>query len=217
MPGFCHFYPISNICLYSNFDTFYLYKQFFKRTLDFVVAGLVLACISPGLIIVYLLVKADSEGHFFFMQDRIGRYGNLFKVYKIRTMNFENEVGDREIFRGHSEVTRVGEFLRRFKLDELPQLLNVLKGDMSLVGPRPGMPAKIPELNADGKFRLLVRPGLTGLAQINGNIYLSWPQRWKYDRQYVTNLSFWLDIRIIFKTFLIILHGEKKFLKKTDA
>lgn len=181
------------------------------------VAGLVLTCISPGLIIVYVLVKADSEGNFFFMQERIGRNGVVFKVYKVRTMTFQNEVDDNEIFGNHSDVTRVGEFLRRFKLDELPQLLNVVKGDMSLVGPRPGTPSKIPELNEDGQFRLLVRPGLTGLAQINGNIYLSWPQRWKYDRQYVTNLGFWLDMRIIFKTFLIILHGEKKFLNETDA
>lgn len=181
------------------------------------VSGLVLTLISPGLIIVYLLVKTDSEGHFFFMQERIGLNGNHFKVYKIRTMTFRNEADEGEIFSGHAEITRVGEFLRRYKLDELPQLLNVLKGDMSLVGPRPGTPSKIPELNQDGLVRLLVRPGLTGLAQINGNIYLSWPQRWKYDRQYVNNVSFYLDMRIILKTFLIILHGEKKFLKETDA
>ncbi len=194
-----------------------MYKQYFKRAIDFIVAAIVLVIISPGLIIVYLVVKADSEGHFFFMQERLGLNGNVFKVYKVRTMTFENDVDDGEIYEGHDEVTRVGEFLRRYKLDELPQLLNVLKGDMSLVGPRPGTPSKIPELNEDGHFRLLVRPGLTGLAQINGNIYLSWQQRWKYDRQYVTNLGFWLDMRIIFKTFLIILHGEKKFLKETDA
>lgn len=194
-----------------------LYKQLFKRAIDFLVSGTVLLCILPGLVFVYIIVKTDSPGPFFFLQERVGRNGRIFKVFKVRTMTFKHRVADREIFRGDSEVTKSGEVLRRFKLDELPQLLNVLKGDMSLVGPRPGLPSQLPDLNEDGRYRILVRPGLTGLAQINGNIYLSWPQRWKYDRQYVTNLSFLLDVRIILKTFLIIFHGEKKFLKETDA
>lgn len=129
-------------------------------------------------------------------------------------MTYKQRTPDREILKNDSEVTKVGSFLRRFKIDEMPQLLNVLKGDMSLVGPRPGLARQINEFNDDGRARLLVRPGLTGLAQINGNIYLSWPERWKHDRKYVENVSFLLDLKIILKTFSIIFHGEEKYVKK---
>lgn len=132
-------------------------------------------------------------------------------------MTNRQRIADREILKNDAEVTRVGKILRRFKIDELPQLINVLKGDMSLVGPRPGLPRQINEFNDDGIFRIQVRPGLTGLAQINGNIHLSWPERWKYDRHYVENVSFLLDLKIIFKTFFIIIYGEDKFVKKSDA
>jgi lipopolysaccharide/colanic/teichoic acid biosynthesis glycosyltransferase len=124
---------------------------------------------------------------------------------------------DHEILKGDTEVTRVGYILRRLKIDELPQLVNILKGDMALVGPRPGLPIQLKEYNEDGKIRLMVRPGLTGLAQINGNIFLSWPERWKYDRKYVESVSFILDLIIIFKTIIIVFAGEEKFVNKLNA
>lgn len=120
----------------------------------------------------------------------------------------------KEIYQGDAEVTWIGAFLRRFKIDELPQLINVLIGDMSIVGPRPCMPSMKDELNEDGNFRTQIRPGLTGLAQVNGNIYLSWPDRWKYDRYYVEHVSLWLDLKIIAKTVVIVIQGEKSFLNK---
>lgn len=126
-------------------------------------------------------------------------------------------VADREILKGDFEVTRIGEILRRFKIDELPQIINVFLGDMSLVGPRPCLPRQRAEFNEDGQQRIKVRPGLTGLAQVNGNIYLSWEERWKYDRQYVEKLSFISDIKIVVRTLAILLYGEEKFLKHPDA
>ncbi len=194
-----------------------MYSLFFKRMIDIMVALVAVITLLPLFFISYILIKANSEGPFFFFQERLGYKGKGFHVFKMRTMTYKPRIADREIHKGDAEVTRVGRILRRFKIDEIPQLINVLLGDMSLVGPRPGLLKQIYELNEDGKFRLMVRPGLTGLAQVNGNIYLSWPDRWKYDRLYVENISFLLDLKIIFKTFLIIVHGEEKFVRKTDA
>jgi lipopolysaccharide/colanic/teichoic acid biosynthesis glycosyltransferase len=111
-------------------------------------------------------------------------------------------------------LTHLGTFLRRFKVDELPQLFNVLNGDMAVVGPRPGLPAQIAEYDDIGRKRLLVRPGLTGLAQTNGNIFLSWRERWQYDAFYVEHLSFMLDLRLIGRTLAIVIFGEHKFVNR---
>lgn len=163
------------------------------------------------------MVKIDSSGNFFFFQERLGYQGKIFKIYKIRTMFDKERVADREILKNDVEVTKVGYYLRRFKIDELPQIINVFKGDMSLVGPRPCLPQQLAEFNDDGKKRLEVVPGLTGLSQINGNIHLTWEERWKYDREYVENLNFVLDMKIIFKTFFILIHGEDKYLKSPNV
>lgn len=194
-----------------------MYKQGIKRFIDFIFSFLILLIICPILIGIFLLLKIDSKGPFFFFQERLGYKGKLFKVFKIRTMIHKSRIPNREIRKGDAEVTRVGYILRRLKIDELPQLINVLKGDMSIVGPRPGLPAQLKDFNEDGRIRLEVRPGLTGLAQINGNIFLSWPERWKYDRKYVESVSFILDLKIILKTFLIVIVGEEKFLNKINA
>lgn len=194
-----------------------MYKNFLKRFLDFIVSLIVLLFFLPLFIIVYFLVKIDSKGDFFFFQDRLGKNGKIFKVYKIRTMTDKIRVADREILKGDAEVTRVGGVLRRLKIDELPQIINIFKGDMSFVGPRPCLPSQINEFNEDGKKRILVRPGLTGLAQVNGNIYLTWEERWKYDRKYVENLTMILDMQITLKTFAIVIFGEEKYLKKPNA
>ena len=194
-----------------------MYKYFFKRLLDFVIATLIILLLAPLFLILYILVKIDSKGDFFFFQERLGKEGNVFKVFKIRTMTDKVRVADREILKGDSEVTKIGYYLRRFKIDELPQIINIIKGDMSIVGPRPCMPFQLNDFNEDGKVRLLVKPGLTGLAQVNGNIFLTWEERWKYDRKYVENLTFFLDIKIVFKTIMVIFIGEEKLLKKPNA
>lgn len=197
--------------------TYKIYSRYIKRIIDILITFIALLLALPLFLVCYILIKTDSRGPFFFMQERLGYKGKIFRVFKMRTMTYKQRIADREIFKNDAEVTKTGSILRRFKIDEMPQLINVLKGDMSLVGPRPGLPAQISEFNDDGRSRLLVKPGLTGLAQINGNIYLSWPERWKYDRKYVENLSFLLDVKIILKTFSIIIHGEEKFVKKSDA
>ena len=185
----------------------------FKKVFDIIFSVIVLLLVAPVLLFSIILIKLESKGPIFFLQDRLGKDGSVFRLYKFRTMINKNREVNREILKGDEEVTKSGYYLRRFKIDELPQLINVLKGDMSLVGPRPCMPELQDSFNEDGKFRIRVLPGLTGLAQVNGNIYLSWPQRWKYDREYVEKISFLIDISIILKTFGILFFGEEKFKK----
>jgi lipopolysaccharide/colanic/teichoic acid biosynthesis glycosyltransferase len=139
-------------------------------------------------------------------------HGRVFQLYKLRSMTHVPRTPDRQIYEGDAEVTRVGQWIRRFKIDELPQLVNVLLGDMSLVGPRPCLPELRDQFDENGAQRLLVRPGLTGLAQVNGNIFLSWPERWRLDRIYVNDLSFWNDIKILLKTIIVVALGEKRSL-----
>ncbi len=194
-----------------------MYKTTFKRLIDFFASLGVLLIISPVFILLAILIKITSKGPLFFLQERLGKNGKVFSVYKFRTMTDKKRAVDREILKGDAEVTKVGHYLRRFKIDELPQIINVLKGEMSLVGPRPCMPNQLNDFNEDGKYRIKVTPGLTGLAQVNGNIFLTWEERWKYDRAYVENLSFVLDVKIILKTIVIICLGEEKFLKKPDV
>jgi lipopolysaccharide/colanic/teichoic acid biosynthesis glycosyltransferase len=194
-----------------------MYKKFTKRFLDIIISLLVIIFLFPIFLIIYILVKADSSGNFFFFQERLGYKGKIFKIYKVRTMYDKERTADREILKGDVEVTKIGYYLRRFKIDELPQIINVFKGDMSLVGPRPCLPKQLYEFNEDGKKRIEVVPGLTGLSQVNGNIHLSWEERWKYDRQYVENQSLLLDIKIVFKTFLILLNGEDKYIKHPNV
>lgn len=180
-------------------------------------AATFLVILSPFLLVIYILVKAGSKGPFLFIQRRLGYHGQIFNAYKIRTMTHKIRHVHTQIYGKHPEVTRVGFFLRKYKIDELPQLINIFLGEMSFVGPRPGLPEQLKNYTELAKMRLSVRPGLTGLAQINGNIYLSWPERWIYDGLYVKRLSFKLDILILAKTFLILIKGEKKFLKKPNA
>jgi lipopolysaccharide/colanic/teichoic acid biosynthesis glycosyltransferase len=111
-------------------------------------------------------------------------------------------------------VTQIGYYLRRFKIDELPQLLNILNGDMSIVGPRPSVPEQLANMTDEEKMRYSVRPGLTGLAQINGNIHLQWKERFVYDLKYVKNITFINDLKIVFRTVFIVLFGEEKYLNK---
>lgn len=191
-----------------------IYRSGLKRCVDLALCLPIALCLTPLAAIVAVLIKLDSHGPVFFVQERLGRFGSTFRTYKFRTMTDRPRVAHTEVLPGHSEVTRVGHWLRRFKIDELPQIWNILNGDMSLVGPRPALPEAIHEYNVNGLRRLIERPGLTGLAQVNGNIYLSWPERWTYDAEYVDRVSFSLDLSIVLKTIAVVLCGEEKFLKK---
>jgi len=191
-----------------------LYRAIGKRLLDLAISVPIAMAIAPVLALSALLIKLDSRGPIFFVQERLGRYGSTFRTYKFRTMTDRPRTAHSEVLPGHGEVTRIGHWLRRFKIDELPQLLNVLNGDMSIIGPRPALPDAITTYDDNGLRRLLERPGLTGLAQVNGNIYLSWPERWVYDAQYVDSLSFVSDIAIVLKTIAVVLLGEDRFLNK---
>lgn len=191
-----------------------LYRRAGKRALDLLVVLPVFLLALPLLAIASVLVKLDSPGPVFFVQKRLGRYGSTFLTYKFRSMTDRPRTTHTEVLPGHSEVTRSGVWLRRFKIDELPQLWNIVRGDMSLVGPRPALPEHISEYNRDGLERLLERPGLTGLAQVNGNIYLSWPERWAWDARYVRELSLLTDLRIIARTVAVVVCGEEKFLNR---
>jgi lipopolysaccharide/colanic/teichoic acid biosynthesis glycosyltransferase len=191
-----------------------MYKKIFKRWIDIAISFIALLMILPILLIVALCVCINSPGPVFFLQNRLGKKGSVFTIYKFRTMTDKKRNNDYEILKDNLEITLIGKFLRRFKIDELPQLINILKGDMSIVGPRPAMPNQLEQLDENGIWRLEVTPGLTGLAQINGNIYLNWADRWKYDRYYVEHLSFWLDVKIVLKTILIVFRSEDKFINK---
>jgi lipopolysaccharide/colanic/teichoic acid biosynthesis glycosyltransferase len=192
-----------------------MYRNFLKPLLDFSVAFIILLVALFPLLIIAMLILVESNGPLFFKQERVGKDLKFFKVFKFRTMTHEKRtVGSTPIIGKAEGVTKVGYYLRRYKIDELPQLLNVLLGDMSLIGPRPSVPEQLRQMSEEEKHRYSVRPGLTGLAQINGNIHLSWKERFVYDLQYVNHVTFWNDIKIIFRTVFIVILGEKKFLNK---
>jgi len=165
-----------------------------------------------------MLTILISEGRpLFFRQTRVGYKLKEFHLLKFRTMIVnENRDFSQELSPDSAEITQIGSILRRFKIDELPQLLNVLIGDMSLVGPRPPLPTLLKDMNSVQKQRFDVFPGLTGLAQVNGNIHMNWQSRFEYDVYYVKHISFFLDIKIVLKTILVVIFGEEKFKGKPD-
>jgi len=187
------------------------YRHFGKRALDLVLAIPAIAGLLPLFVAIVILVKLTSPGPVFFNQKRLGRLGQIFVAYKFRTMLDRERTQHVEIRKDNPEVTVVGALLRRFKLDELPQLLNVLKGDMSLVGPRPPLPEQMADYDRESVQRLQVRPGLTGLAQVSGGTQMSWRERWQYDLQYVRQLSPTLDLRILVRTVMVVVLGEARF------
>lgn len=197
-----------------------IYSKYFKRILDFVLSLIAILILSPLLIGVAILIRIGSEGPIFFMQERPGKGQKMFKVYKFRTMVKDavkhQKIGV-EVTGSDVRITPFGKFLRRFKIDELAQLINILKGDMSIVGPRPTLPEYIEQYEEWELKRFDVRPGLTGLAQINGNIYLDRQEKSAYDVKYIENISFINDIKIILKTIAIVFLGEDKFVNKTDS
>lgn len=187
---------------------------FFKRTFDILFSSFILILVSPILIIAMILIKLESKGPIFFNQVRLGLNGNKFSVFKLRTMTHKKRDVHVQVFNGNSEVTKIGAFLRRTKIDELPQFVNVLNGDMTIVGPRPCLPNIQHLYDENTAFRFKVKPGVTSLAGVNGSIYLTWPQKWYYDKIYVEQRSALLDCKVIIKTILVVFLGEKHFLKK---
>lgn len=182
----------------------------FKRVIDLVLAFSGIIVLLPLFIIISILIKLDTKGAVFFIQERVGKDGKLFNIYKFRTM-VENAVeikGDFLVEKDDSRITRAGKWLRRTSFDELPQLFNILKGEMSFVGPRPTLKYQVEEYDEFQKNRLKVRPGVTGWAQINGRNEISWPERIKLDVWYVDNRSFYLDMKIILRTFIVWLKKE---------
>ena len=184
-----------------------------KRLTDLIISLFLLILLSPILILCTLFIKLGDKGPIFYKQQRVGLNGCFFEILKFRSMsvNENREIG--QTFNTDPEITWIGRLMRRTKIDELPQLINVVKGDMGLVGPRPCLMITYEEMPEWAKERFKVRPGMTGLAQIDGNIFLSWEERWKYDIQYVKTLSILNDIKIVFKTILVVVFGEDKFKK----
>jgi len=191
-------------------DSFY--ARFGKRLFDLAAGSFALAVSWPLILLIAIVIRATSRGPAFFRQGRLGRNARVFEAWKFRTMTDKPRVPDTLYYTGDpNEVTPIGRVLRRTKLDELPQIFNVLKGDMSLVGPRPQLPVQLKDFDENARLRLLVRPGLTGMAQTHGGVVLDWTERWAYDAEYVRRLSFPLDLWLIMRTFGVLLHGEQKY------
>ena len=187
--------------------------RFVKRALDVAGSLIVLLVCSPLLLVLAMLITLDSKGSPFFCQTRVGKDGKLFTLYKLRTMvvnaaDLRNADGSTFNSDHDPRVTRVGRFLRRTSLDELPQLVNVLKGDMSLVGPRPDLPDQVRFYTERQRKRLLVKPGLTSWAIVHGRNSLPWEQRRELDVEYVERYSFWLDVVILFRTLALVLRRQ---------
>ena len=177
---------------------------------DVLASATALLALAPMFAAIAIAIAFESEGEVFFIQNRVGRRGNIFRMLKFRTMvRRAEEIGTGVyVAVDDSRITRVGRFLRRFSLDELPQLLHVLSGKMSLVGPRPALPYQLQYYSSRNRRRLLMRPGITGWSQVNGRNLLSWPQRLERDVWYIDNFSLALDLEILLRTPLVWLSGE---------
>ena len=177
-----------------------------KRIIDIVISGIGLIILFPIFVIIGILIKLDSKGPVFFTQERAGKDGKIFKAYKLRTMveNAEKIGLGYEVAKDDGRITRVGKHLR-WGIDELPQLINVFKGEMSMVGPRPALPHQVEKYSVQERRRLEVKPGITGWALINGRNVLAWPERIKLDIWYIDHWSIWLDLKILFKTIWVVI------------
>lgn len=186
-------------------------QKIIKRTMDMLIAGFLIVVLFPLLLLVSIVIWLKSGPGVIFKQERVGRNGRVFTMYKFRSMipNAEN-MGAGIYFSGPDDprVTRVGRLLRKTSLDELPQLFNVLKGEMSIVGPRPPLVQQYPCFRESHRKRFAVKPGITGWAQVNGRHTHSWARRIKHDIWYVENYSIWLDLLILLKTVKVVVNGS---------
>lgn len=184
-----------------------MYKKFFKRFFDIIISLLGLIILSPIILIVAILVRIKLGSPIIFKQERPGKNEEIFKLYKFRSMKeLKDENG--ELLPDSERLTKFGKILRATSLDEIPELINILKGEMSLIGPRPLAICYLPYYNEQEKHRHDVRPGLTGLAQINGRNAINWDKRFAYDIEYVNNITFINDCKILFKTFYKVLKRD---------
>lgn len=184
-----------------------MYKKFFKRFLDIVISLLGLIILSPVILVVAILVRIKLGAPVIFKQERPGKDGKIFKLYKFRSMSDKKDENGK-LLPDSERLTKFGKILRATSLDEIPELVNILKGEMSLIGPRPLAVCYLPYYNETEKHRHDVRPGLTGLAQINGRNVLNWEDRFAYDIEYVNNITFTNDLKILFKTFYKVIKKE---------
>jgi lipopolysaccharide/colanic/teichoic acid biosynthesis glycosyltransferase len=184
-----------------------MYKHFFKNFLDFIIAFAALLVLSPLLIPIVVLLALANRGKPFFFQKRPGKDGQVFNIIKLKTMTDEDD-DNGNLLADEKRLTAVGKFVRKTSIDEIPQLINVLKGDMSLIGPRPLLPQYLTLYSERQRKRHEVKPGITGWAQVNGRNAISWTKKFEYDVWYVENLSFKLDLSILFKTIKKVVISE---------
>jgi lipopolysaccharide/colanic/teichoic acid biosynthesis glycosyltransferase len=184
-----------------------MYKSYLKPLIDFFAALFGLILLSPLLMLVWIGLLFSNNGKPFFFQQRPGKNGEIFTIIKFKTMNDRLDKSGKLLPDGE-RLTAIGKFVRKTSLDEIPQLFNVLKGDMSLIGPRPLLPDYLHLYNDFQKRRHEVKPGITGWAQVNGRNAISWDQKFEYDVWYVDHLSFLVDLKIVFKTFEKVFKSE---------
>lgn len=196
-----------------------IYK-FFKRLFDIIISMIGLISTSPILLITSIAIKLESPGPIIFKQERLGLNGKVFKIYKFRSMCVDAEKGGVYEKKGDPRVTKVGKFIRKTSIDELPQFVNILKGEMSLIGPRPALtyhPWPYNEYTEEQKRMFHVRPGVTGWAQVNGRKEVEWPRRIELNVEYVDKMSLYFDLMIFFKTIFKVLRMEDNLNVKETA
>ena len=187
-----------------------MYKRFIKRSIDIVLSAIAIVITALPMLIIAIIIKLDSPGPAIFKQERVGLKGKVFHIYKFRSMCVNAEHTGSGVYsgKGDARVTRVGKFLRASSLDELPQFFNIIRGDMSFVGPRPPLtyhPWTIDKYTDEQRRMFDIRPGITGWAQVNGRKTVEWNERIRLNVWYVDNVSFFLDIKILFLTFFKVL------------
>lgn len=185
-----------------------MYAKYIKRILDLILSLMALIVLMPLMIIIGILVRINLGSPIIFKQKRPGKNEKIFTLYKFRTMTDKRDI-DGNLLPDEYRLTKFGKFLRSTSLDELPELINIIKGDMAIVGPRPLLVEYLPYYTEEEKHRHDVRPGLTGIAQVNGRNEISWEEKLKYDTEYIKEISFYSDLKIIFKTI-------KKTIKRKD-
>lgn len=189
------------------------YKSYLKPVLDFVIAAISLVFLMPLLLCITLLLYWNNKGKPFFIQERPGKDEEIFKMFKFRSMTDDLDENG-HLLPKSERLTKIGKFIRDYSLDEIPQLLNVLKGDMSLIGPRPLLIRYLPYYSVKHKTRHNIKPGITGWAQVNGRNTLSWEQKFNYDVWYVNNLTLWIDLKILFFTVAKVFTKEGVYNKE---
>lgn len=185
-----------------------MYKTYIKRILDFCIALVALLCLSPLLIVVTIWLHFANKGAgAFFFQERPGKDEKIFKVIKFKSMTDERDANG-NLLPNEQRITPIGKFIRKFSLDELPQLINVLKGDMAFIGPRPLLIKYLPLYSKEQHRRHEVRPGMSGWAQVNGRNNITWTEKFRLDVWYIDHVSLWVDIKIVFMTIKNVLSGK---------